>query len=270
MRANYDMVKESALAFTARFGFITRDIFFEYLCPLKKTRQYVYWKKLQEQCYIKPARSFANIFYLTPLGRKTFSLPSAPARSALFVQHDTFIASLLFELMASGLVLKSWTDYELMKKKADAYAVLGCDRLEKIPDLVVEMKAKTGSLKIAFEVERSRKSDAQYDQIALNYLGLKNINLVIYACNNQLTAKAIARAFNFDLSLKNEKFPAIFLTETFKKNKTNAESRYFEKILPLKHLLLAALELPNSEWRDSVKNSRKPFRENSTHLKKCI
>ncbi len=269
MSKSYDIVKKATIDFTARFGFVTRDIFFEYLCPRQRTQKFEQWNALRRDQIIKPSSSLDHVYYLTKSARKRVRRSVAPARSAIFVEHDSTTASVYFELNRSGLLLRSWTDYELSSSPWDACSVLGTDRLEKIPDMVVDMKSKNGQLRIALETERSRKSNLRYDQASLHYLRFKNVNLVLYCCINESTMKAVERAFSAEVFRKAEKTPVLFLLSDFEKSKMEAEARFMGYRLSLKKLILAALKQPNINWQNKPDEFRIAIRNSSNDKKKC-
>ncbi len=252
MSKSYEFVKKATIDFAARFGFVTREIFFDYLCPMMRSRKFSYWRDLQVDGFIKPALSNVHICYLTKTGRKVSLRPVTPARSMFFIEHDSATAALYLELDRSGLVLRSWTDHELSRNPWDACTILGTDRMEKIPDLVIDMKSASGALRIAIETERSRKASVRYDEASLHYLRFKNVNLLLYACNSEATLGAVARAFAADAFRRAEKTPALFLLSDFKKSKLNAEARFMGHRLSLKKLILAASEQPESAWSKNV------------------
>ncbi len=260
MNKSYDQVKKSTIDFAARFGFVTQSLFFEYLCPRQKTQQYWYWRELERDNIIRSSNSLDHVFYLTNTGRKQTLRPVTPARSVFFVEHDSSTAALYFELERSGLLLQSWTDYELSCNPLDSCGVLGSDRLEKIPDLVVDMKSKDGRLRIAFEMERSRKSNERYGHAALQYLRFKNVNLLLYCCSTEATMKAVERAFNAEVFRKAEKTPVLFLSSDFEKSKMQAEARFMGYRLSLKKLILAALKQSETNWQKTPENARNEFR----------
>lgn len=57
MNESYKRTKMQALEFTARFGFITRNLFFEYLCPLGRTQQFLYWAELLKEDNVRKRAS---------------------------------------------------------------------------------------------------------------------------------------------------------------------------------------------------------------------
>ena len=257
MSGTYPTVCKDALKFAARFGFITQGIFFEYLCPLQKSQQYSFWRMLRDEGLIFSAKTQSDVFYLTYKGRKACETTARSGRAIYFIEHDLHVARLLFELTSSGLVLRSWLENELSTNHWEAYSILGTDRIGKLPDLVVDMKTKEGTRRIAFEIERSRKSKERYDQMALNFLDLRNINLILFACSDEGIAQIVRRAFRGEVFVQNDKVPGTFLIESFERNKFEANVRFMDKDFSLKRLLLAALKQEDSVWQSPSEKNRK-------------
>ncbi len=262
MSKNYDRVKFATLDFAARFGFVTKSIFFDYLCTMQKSCKYSSWKDLKRDGLIARSKALKDVCYLTKAGRRQAPRLAVPSRSIYFVEHDEMVARFYLELQKSGHALESWTAYELSRKPWEACGILGTADLIKIPDFVIDMKSKSSRLRIAFEMERSRKSGDRYAQMAFNYLGFKRVDLLLVSCANVATKYALERAFDGPLFRKAEKLPALFLADDFEELKTDAPTSYEGSTLSLKKLLLAALE--QNEWGPSI-NVENPW--NSFHRK---
>ncbi len=258
MSIKYKDVKLSTLAFAAKFGFVTKELFFEYLCPLSQNRKFVHWRRLLIEGYLQPSPTLPDVRYLTPAGRKAIGR-AVPARAIYFIEHDSIAAKLYLELNSSGLLIHSSTEYELKTSPWNACNILGGDNLDKVPDLTADLKSNTGFIRIAIEVERSRKTNFRYDQLALRYLRLRQVHLMLFCCNKLSTANAIERAFNAETFRNSGKIPALFLITEFEKNRMAVETKFLKKRMPLKTLLLAALEQPTSAWSEKVKTGDNPF-----------
>lgn len=239
---------QSAVNFAARFGFINQGIFFKYLCQKLKSQQYRYWRKLTANGHFKASASDRNILYLTKKGRELAQFEPVAARSVYLVPHDLLVATVILELEMSGLVTESWTEAELLCSPATTYQVLGVNRIDKLPDLVVDLRANQKALRIAFEIENSRKAKERYDRMALNYLAMKNVNLVIFGAANLMISKSIRRAFSGAIFQNSQKTPIIFSNEDFKSEGFAAQAELLQTQLPLRKMLLAALEADSEAW----------------------
>lgn len=269
MNNNYQVDKFRALEFAARFGFITRALFFEYLCSFQRSLQYRFWAQLQKEGLIAPAKTNGEGFYLTKNGRASCRGKAIPARSIYFIEHDTLVAELLLVIQQSGLVLRYWTERDLKSDFQLSYEVLGSERVSKYPDLVLDMKSANGSLKIAIEVERSQKSRDRYNQLAMSCVGANRIGLFVFACENKAVSAAIARAFQGEYFERAAKIPATLLLSDFAKQRSDTVVSFMDRRLTLKKLLLAALRLPDSQWPNSVDNPWKVVHGLSTATKEA-
>ncbi|HEY8271342.1 MAG TPA: hypothetical protein VIG33_10685 [Pseudobdellovibrionaceae bacterium] len=252
MTKNYLQSRDRALEFTARFGFITRDLFFEYICPLKRALKYYHWAALQEEGLIYVSRTLSDVFYLTRKGRLFYSKPSAPARSIYFIPHDKIVGQILLSLKASGFVENYWTERDLKTDRLIACSILGTGQLLKYPDLVIDMKGANRSLRVALEVERSQKAAFRYDQISMAYISANRIGLLVFACSTKGTVSLIERAFQGELFQKAAKVPATFLLNDFSKSGIDANATFMGRQLKLRRLILAALQRPESDWQNNM------------------
>ncbi len=262
MKSGYEAVKNDTINFAARFGFVTQSIFFKYLCVRQKTQQYLYWRDLIRNGVIFQSKTLKDVCYLTKVGRRQAPRPAVPSRLIYFVEHDAMVAEFYLELVKSGLVEESWTAYELSIEPWKSCSLLGCADLIKIPDLVVDLKSKNGTFRVAFEMERSRKSGERYNQMALSYWGFKRVNLLLVNCVNEATRQAIERAFNTPLHRDADKKPALFLANDFCTKKMDAPASFDGVTLPLKKLLLAAVEMDTWGSGNTPENRRNSFRQN--------
>ena len=248
MREADSRITIRALEFAARFGFINQQIFFKYLCPYKRTKQYELWSELFADGLLIRARGASETAYLSPRGRRRVEAKSVDARPSYLVPHDSLVAEFLLTLESSGLVEQSWTENELKVDSREAYKVLGGAQLLKYPDLVVQMRSKAGSAKIAVEIERSQKTHVRYSQIALNYVHAREIGLLVFGCETPALRKAVLSAFSKDIVVRSNKTPATFLLEDFASMGIEMEAALLSYKMTFRKMILAALQLPDSAW----------------------
>ncbi len=236
-------IRLRTIQFVARFGFITRDLFFEYFSSKSRSQKYLFWKMLIEGRWLIPHSSNQSTAYLSNRARNEFAPQAVPARSKFFLEHDSLAARFFLELEKLGLVDRFWTERELSINQWETYSILGCDDLDKIPDLVVDLKASYGTLRVAIEIERTQKAKSRYDQAALSYLGMKNIDLVIYGCRYKETVQQIEMAFNGEIFKVAHKAPAVYLTGEFIAQRMNADIKYQDRHFKLLEFLGLAMKL---------------------------
>ncbi len=242
------ILTQQAANFTARFGFITRELFFEYFCQINKTQQYFYWRQLLKNGAFVASQSDNNIYYLTQQGRLLADVEAVTARKSYFISHDEFVAKIYLNALATGLVVQAWTEAELKASASTTYSVLGVDRIEKIPDLVIDFKGQSKVLRCAFEVENTRKIAERYDRMAFNYYSMKKIHLILFGCSNEGIVNSVKRSFSGALFQKNQKVPITFLNENFKNDGYETIASLNSKKMRLREMLIAALQIENDAW----------------------
>ena len=255
---------QNAINFTARFGFLTKEIFFEYLCHNRKTQQHLHWNSLFNNGYFYPSRRQQGLCHLTSRGKKLAQHQVAPNKSLYTLTHDLLAATILSELESTGLVRESWTEYELTRDPYKSCLILGVNRMDKLPDLVVDLKGQNKTLRVAIEVENTLKSKERYQRIGSSYLNMKNINLVVYCCSSLTIQRSVNNAFSNTSFFKEQKSPIFFLAEGFKKEKFMTDAWLLSRKILLKDMIIAALEIEQKEWIQKPEKNRNPFRENDS------
>jgi hypothetical protein len=263
-------IKRQVILFTSRFGFITRDIFFDHLCNRSRSQKYLIWKMLIDERWLIPHEASHLSAYLSNKARRQFTLKAVPARSQYFIEHDVMAANLTLELLKLNIVERYWTERELTLVPWESYPVLGSSGLDKVPDLVIDLKAPYGRLRVAIEIERTRKSKHRYGIAALAYLGMKNVDLVIYGCRFEDTAQLVKAAFQGEIFKKAFKQPAIYLTEDFAKNRLAAGLRYQGQRYKFVDFIGQALRLNlNPNCHNPSDAHRTAVRQNESHKKEA-
>ncbi|MFN8943702.1 MAG: hypothetical protein ACK5WZ_03665 [Pseudobdellovibrionaceae bacterium] len=190
-------ILRSAQDFTARWGFLTQEIFFEFFCPMSQAQQYRYWAWLVDQGYFYKSNANPQVLLLTKKSRIRFGSLARPSRLPTYVTHDAIVARVFLAFHRRGLIVKSWLEDELMRNPIDAYKVLGAERIHRVPDLVFDLKTADGSgIRCALEIERVTKSQSRYSKIALAYLGCSRVSVILFGCGQEATERAIRNAFN--------------------------------------------------------------------------
>lgn len=198
MRLRNVSIINSAVSFTAQFGFLSRDIFFRYLCPLSVAGQYSFWKYLIDSSLFYESRGNNKVLHLTSKGFRTAGPNSIKGRSHFYIHHDSRVAEMLFILAETNLVECFWTEGALKQTPWDAIGILGGDNLEKLPDLVVDLKGREKTYRLAVEVEASLKTKVRYDQMAMAYLRIPQVDLILFVCENAAIELQVTRAFESD------------------------------------------------------------------------
>ncbi len=265
MSSKTKQLTQNTINFSARFGFLTKEIFFEYLCHNSKSQQYEHWKSLTDKGYFYSSSRQQGLLHLTLKGKKLAQYQVAPNKSLYFLAHDILVSTILLELESTKLVKESWTEFELARDPLRTSLILGVTRIDKLPDLVVDLVGHNKTLRIAIEVENTLKSKERYSRIGSSYLNMKNINLVIYCCSSLTIQRAVRNIFSDVTFFKEQKSPISFLTDDFRKMKFETDAWLLNQKISLKNMLLAALEIDQNQWITKPEKNRNPFRENNSN-----
>jgi hypothetical protein len=228
-----------AQEFAARWGFLTKDLFFKFFCAKQRSQKFEYWNRLVESGLFIKSKSKQEVLFLSKKGRNHFGKESRPSRFHVFIDHDAIIADILLTLELHDLVRQYWLEDELIRDPSLAYGVLGADKIYRIPDLVFDLKTPGGQVRCVIEIEKTVKTSARYTKMALAYCDYCNINLVLFGCENRYLENVVARAFSTSFGTGQKIVPGAFLYEDFLKSAFSTKIRFagkefiFEKMLQL-------------------------------------
>lgn len=216
MRTPSKKVILDSLEFAARWGFLTQQIFFEFICQMSQAQQYRYWSYLVSSGLFVKSRHSANNLILAKKGRADFGDSARPARSHFYVEHDAIVARFLFAFENRELIVSSWLEDEFMRNPVEAYDILGMPQIQRVPDLVFDLKTANGStVRCALEIERVTKSQSRYAKMALAYLNASKIDVILFGCIHPTTERVVRRAFNTAAHLESNRVPGTFLIDEF-------------------------------------------------------
>lgn len=222
MRTKDQRILTAAVRFAAKFGFLRKDIFFEYLCPLRESQQYVYWRVLQTGGIFTTAKRDSDVLHLTPKGYLSIGASSVGRRHPYLLYHDGLVAKVFLELERTGLVQSFWTEAELLRDPGEAMSILGLASADKFPDLVVNLRGRDSHWRVAIEMETSRKSRVRYDEIALAYLRMKAIDLILVVCEDAALEAEVRRAFSGKVFQERGRTPITTTVEEFESARLRA------------------------------------------------
>jgi hypothetical protein len=232
-----DIIKQ-AQDFTARWGFLTRGLFFKFFCTKRRTQKFEYWNRLVETSLFVRSKSNSEILFLSRRGRKLLAREARPARFHIFIEHDSIVADVLLTLQQLDLIREYWLEDELMRDSVLAYEVLGADKVYRIPDLVFDLRTQSGGhVRAVLEVEKTLKTSARYEMMALSYRDYNHINLVLFGCDSAYTSGVIKRSFSAGLGDNQRIVPGIFLYENFLKSALSANVRFADKEFLFENML---------------------------------
>jgi len=237
MKLIKDKVIREAVHFAARWGFLTRDLFFEFICPMSRTHRYRYWALLLTQGMFLRSNANPLVYILSKKGRLHYGEQARPARQSVYIEHDEILARVFLSLQKRDIILRSWFEDELMRNPLDAYVVLGAERLHRIPDLVFDLKSNDGFVRCALEIERTTKAQSRYSKMALAYLGYSRVSMILFGCGSETTESAIRRAFGGKMHVEKKRVPGIFRYDEFNPKELNTNIRFENKELEMRELL---------------------------------
>lgn len=211
MRQMNEQIMKEALVFAARWGFLTKDLFYDFICRMSSTQNYRYWRSLTEEGLFVQSKASENVLLLShKVRRQMFGEAARPSRLPAYIDHDSIAARFLMTLQQTGLVTRYWLENDLMSNPLQTYDILGSARVHRIPDVVFDLKTSTGMVRCAYEVEKTTKTQSRYSKIGLAYLDYSKINLILFACGTRATEVAVSRGFQGKAFADANRVPGIF------------------------------------------------------------
>ncbi len=238
-----DIVLE-ACEFTARWGFLTQELFFEFMCPMSRAHKFRYWKFLTTSGKFYRSRASEKVLLLTAKGRQSAGGIARPARRPIYVAHDAIAARVIFALQKRDLIFKYWLEDELMRNPIEAYSILGSEQILKVPDAVFDLRtAGGGTIRCSLEIERTTKSRARYAKNALAYLGYSKISVMLFAVGTESKKDIVSHAFRGKMFSEKNKIPGVFNLNSFDPAELNTILRFNTQEMTFKQLLSALTKL---------------------------
>ena len=257
---NLEIVRD-AQKFTARWGFLTKEIFFDFFCSFGKTQSYFYWKYLTTSGFFIPSAATDSILLLSLKSRRSdFGRSARPSRLPTYIGHDAIAAQFILTLERFDMIATYWLEDELIRNTTAAYQVLGAERLHRIPDVVFDLKTASGTLRCALEIEKTAKTRERYSKMALAYLGYKKVGITLFACGNTWTENAARGAFQGRIFVEQKKIPGLFQYEDFNSQSIQAPIRFGNNQMTVKEFLEVATQRPVESGRSLANQNRTPVR----------
>lgn len=119
--------------------------------------------------------------------------PSYPPRiSSRF--HDEMALAIAIRLEKCGLITSWSPESQFIVQPSNRLMVSQDNRGQKYPDLVFSLSTATQILRVAVELELSRKSLSRYEKAFTGYKSVRGIDAVIFAVNSPFIRGAIESA----------------------------------------------------------------------------
>lgn len=243
MRTLDESIIKQAQEFTARWGFLTRDLFFKFFCAKQRSQKFEYWNRLTGTGLFVKSKSNSEVLFLSRKSRHYFAGESRPSRFHVFIDHDAIVADVLLTLERLDLIREYWLEDELMRDAPLAYRVLGADKVYRIPDLVFDLKASNDQVRCVLEIEKTLKTSARYQKMSLAFGEYGHINLVLFGCESTYTESVIKRAFSASLGSQ-KVVPGTFLYEDFLNSALSAKVRFADKQFEFQNMLKLVRKRP--------------------------
>jgi len=267
MDSKRDHTVATAVELIRKFGFLPRSIVWKYLSPKGTTSKYYYWHLLSHAPQFSTYRNgfvSSNHLVLSAECRKLLGDGAyVGTRSATYFEHDELLMDFVMQLKGIDLAPDYRTEQELRKDRLGALKMLGGDPDDKIPDVVFDLPALRGPIRVALEVERTRKSQERYRRIHFGYRRLKRLDLILFGVGDNATEAAIRREFD-RISLSSEAMPyGCFSLAQFSTQGLACELRIQEKTLVLGGLLSSVcgrqFSPENAKSENDPENRRNSF-----------
>ncbi len=262
MRVLNEEIFKDAQAFAARWGFLTRDIFYKFICQMRPSQQFRYWNFLLKKRLFIRSGSNPSVLFLSRQSRRQLGQSARPSRFHSFINHDAIVADVALTLGQFNLISRYWLEDDLMRNPLDAHQILGGGRIYRLPDFVFDLKTRKSVLRCAIEIEKTCKTKSRYDKIALAYSDYRRINLVLFGCVNKATESMIRRSFSCQTLRDLGTVPGTFLISEFGEHGLATRLRFNEKELPLQNMLhdLTGGPVQNIISKGNLKGMAIPFR----------
>ena len=193
------------IQFAAKTGFLSRDLWEDFFASGSYSWRCKQWGYFLERGFFKPHPSVLAKHVIV-LNRKNLMVvklvgvdfSSAPYISQLI--HDETMARILLILKGKGLIQSFQTEMELKKADPGSNKVRDASDRTKYPDAVVEVNGNERTLKIAIELELTRKDPKRYRKCLETYATRSKVHRVIF----------IARSNGVFATLKREMIGTIY------------------------------------------------------------
>lgn len=219
MRTPNKKILTDALDFTGRWGFLTQELFFDFFCEMSRAQQYRYWARLIDDGYFIQSKHQSHTLILSHRSRKAMGENARPSRSHFYIEHDSIVARVYLSMAKNNLLSDSWLEDELMRNPIEAYSVLGSQQIQRIPDLVFDLRMPNSTaIRCTLEIEKVTKSRSRYAKMALAYSDMAKIGVSLFGCGSQATERAIRYAFSGKEFVERNRIPGTFLYESYDPN----------------------------------------------------
>ncbi len=193
----YDPSAEISLA--VRCGFLSRSVWSEFFANGKDRWQRNVWSRFVIGGLFKPHYSKRASDLIVPnkdhpLIKKISGGEISHSPSVAQIDHDEIIVRSFLSLKKQQTILNAKFESELKREDLRTQRDYNPADKAKYPDLVIDVGDQNDSVKIAIELELSRKEPKRYRQMMNTYMTSKQFSSVIFITNRETVKTSIKSA----------------------------------------------------------------------------
>jgi hypothetical protein len=212
-----------------KFGFVSRRIVWKHLTFEGRASKFKYWLFLKKASELAPYKSgvvFNHHLVLSSEYRKLLGEGTAVSnRSSIYFEHDEYLMDILLSIRSAGVIAEYWTEQELKMDRVLAMQTMGGVPDAKIPDLIFDLTTDRGAIRVAIEIERTRKSQRRYRLVQWGYSRLRRIDLLLFGVVDSGTEAAIRQEFDTATFSSDKRSIGYFTLNEFAKSGLASELR---------------------------------------------
>lgn len=188
-----------ALCLTAKVGFLTRELWYEFFGQGNHRWQERHFQKLVEGGYLaKHRNAYAKgVFVLTELSHalvRVFGVTPVSPVPVMYLAHDGVVARSMLALKRERVIREFNVEREMKTLGIGEFLLGEKDHDRKYPDAVFKMNALGKERTVALEYEREQKSSSRYRTMLTQYAGVTNLSLILVIFERSAIKKAIENA----------------------------------------------------------------------------
>lgn len=192
-------VPEAEIRYAAKTGFLTKRIWEDFFAgdiPGWKRRRL--WRCLAVRGFFRPHPSSLakQVLILNRKSPMVFKLVGDEISSPPFVsqlEHDETVARILLDLKKAGVIQSFTTEMELKREIKEKQRYDGSVKM-KYPDAIIEVSGPMTKIKVALELELTRKDPKRYRQCLNTYAARREVSQVVFIARANAVFDSLRRA----------------------------------------------------------------------------
>jgi hypothetical protein len=181
---------EAEIRFAAKTGFLSRSLWEEFFAKGSGRWRREQWRFLKERGYFFRYPSLLSHSVLV-LNRKSLLVKALVGEDisthpfVAQIEHDVCVAKILLSLARSPNVMGYQFEAEMKRREWVEKGLHRGSEKSKFPDGILEIAGPKGAMRIALEVETSRKDQKRYRQILATYSARKDLSRVLFLARSK-------------------------------------------------------------------------------------